>query len=112
MQFCRLPMKYSGAALYDGGLSTHGIIFSEFLSTPLHGSRRPMGHNPRPPNIFSGLDCFQSVRVVELRRQGYAFWHSKILSHRLTIKSGVQDNEYPIVSGTKMLNLKDMQGLN
>ena len=34
MQFCLLRMKYSGAALYDGGLSTRGIIFSEFLNTP------------------------------------------------------------------------------
>ena len=27
------------------------------------------------------------------------------------IKNGVQTNEYPIVSGTKMLNLKNVQGL-
>ena len=35
MQLGRLPMKYSGAPLYDGNPPTLGIIFCEFLNTPL-----------------------------------------------------------------------------
>ena len=34
MQFCRLPIKYSGTPLFDGAPSTQCIIFSEFLNTP------------------------------------------------------------------------------
>ena len=34
MQFCRPPIKYSGAALYDGARSTQCIIFSQFLNMP------------------------------------------------------------------------------
>ena len=59
------PKKYSGAALYDGDPSTHGIIFSEFLNTsPVPQTDGTL----RPPIVFSGLDCFQSVCEVELRR--------------------------------------------
>ena len=65
MQFCWLPMKYSGAPLNDDAPFTYGIIFSSKYTT---GPTDRSWKQSKTTNCFSGLDGFQSVRGVELTR--------------------------------------------
>ena len=102
MQPCRLSIKYSGA------LPTHGVILCDFSNTPLGPADRLdtiqdhrlflvafiVFSQPTGPNL--------DVRAPRSSRVRFYLTNE--------IQNGVQANEYPIVSDTRKLNLKECTG--